>query len=273
VTSLDHYLKEIGEYSPLDPAEEAELARRSRAGDADARDAIVTANLRFVVSIAKKFQNRGVALEDLVNEGNIGLLRALEKFDETRGVKFISYAVWWVRQAVRQAVADQGRIVRLPARRAADVRRISRRSEELRKLLEREPTVSELAADLEIPEAEVQQSLRLAQAHVSIDAPMGSGDMRLRDYLPDQASPEADEKFYETARAGGVDAALATLKEREALILRLYYGLDGEDSLTLEEIGARLGVTRERIRQLKERGLARLRHASRARDLETFLGE
>ena len=228
-------------------------------------------NLRFVVSVAKKYQNQGVPLSDLINEGNLGLIRAGHKFDETKGIKFISYAVWWIRQAILQALAEQSRIVRVPLNRAGALHRIGRRSSALLQELGREPTVEEIAEELEISREEVERTLAISQSHLSLDAPVTPGeDNRLLDYLPDQYSPGPEEEAYEHALKETVEDSLSTLKEREAKILRLYFGLDDQDPMTLEEIGALLGITRERVRQIKEKALLRLRHASRARFLETF---
>ena len=269
--SLDQYLKEISQYPLIDRDEEARLAQGIRAGDAESLDKLVRSNLRFVVSVAKKYQNQGVLLPDLINEGNVGLIRAAHKFDETRGIKFISYTVWWIRQAILQALAEQSRIVRVPLNRAGALHRIGRRSSTLLQELGREPTVDEIAQDLELSQEEVASTLAISQSHLSIDAPLTPGeDNRLLDYLPDQFSPDPENEAYEHALRDTVDHALATLKEREAKVLRLYFGLDDQEPMTLEEIGSLLGITRERVRQIKEKALARLRHASRSRFLETF---
>jgi RNA polymerase primary sigma factor len=272
-SSLDQYLKEISAYPLLTREDEVDLATRIRTGDEEALDKLVRSNLRFVVSVAKKYQNQGVALGDLINEGNLGLIRAAHKFDETKGIKFISYAVWWIRQAILQALAEQSRIVRVPLNRAGALHRIGRRSSTLLQELGREPTVEELADELDLSEEEVQRTLAISQSHLSLDAPMTPGeDNRLLDYLPDQFSAGPDDETYERALASTVEEALGTLKEREARVLRLYFGLeDARDPMTLEEIGALLGITRERVRQIKEKALVRLRHASRARYLETFM--
>jgi RNA polymerase primary sigma factor len=270
-SSLDQYLKEISAYPLLKREEEVELAKRIRDGDEEALDKLVRSNLRFVVSVAKKYQNQGVALSDLINEGNLGLIRAAHKFDETKGIKFISYAVWWIRQAILQALAEQSRIVRVPLNRAGALHRIGKRSAALLQELGREPTVEELADELDLSEDEVRRTLSLSQTHLSLDAPLTPGeDNRLLDYLPDQFAPGPDDETYDRALMDTVEEALGTLKEREAKILRLYYGLDSQEPMTLEEIGSILGITRERVRQIKEKALLRLRHASRARFLETF---
>jgi RNA polymerase primary sigma factor len=271
-SSLDQYLKEISAYKLLTREEEVDLAQRIRTGEAEALDKLVRSNLRFVVSVAKKYQNQGVALSDLINEGNLGLIRAAHKFDETKGIKFISYAVWWIRQAILQALAEQSRIVRVPLNRAGALHRIGKRSAMLLQELGREPTVEELADELDISEDEVRRTLSLSQTHLSLDAPLTPGeDNRLLDYLPDQFAAGPDDETYDRALLDTVEEALGTLKEREAKILRLYFGLDSHEPMTLEEIGSMLGITRERVRQIKEKALLRLRHASRARFLETFM--
>jgi RNA polymerase primary sigma factor len=270
--SLDQYLQEISVYPLIDREEEARLARLIRKGDEEALNKLVRSNLRFVVSVAKKYQNQGVPLSDLINEGNLGLIRAAHKFDETKGIKFISYAVWWIRQAILQALAEQSRIVRVPLNRAGALHRIGRRSSSLLQELGREPTVEEIADGLDITKEEVERTLAISQSHLSLDAPITPGeDNRLLDYLPDQFSPGPESEVYENALTETIDEALASLKDREAKILRLYFGLDDQDPMTLEEIGTIMGITRERVRQIKEKALVRLRHASRARFLETFM--
>jgi RNA polymerase primary sigma factor len=273
-SSLDQYLKEISAYPLLKREQEVELAERIRVGCEDSLEKLVRSNLRFVVSVAKKYQNQGVALGDLINEGNLGLIRAAHKFDETKGIKFISYAVWWIRQAILQALAEQSRIVRVPLNRAGALHRIGKRSSTLLQELGREPTVEEIAEELDLTHEEVQRTLAISQSHLSLDAPLTPGeDNRLLDYLPDQVSSTPDDETYERALSQTIEEALGTLKEREARVLRLYFGLeDGRDPMTLEEIGSLLGITRERVRQIKEKALVRLRHASRARFLETFMG-
>jgi RNA polymerase primary sigma factor len=273
-SSLDQYLKEISAYPLLSREQEIELAGKIKEGCEDSLSKLVRSNLRFVVSVAKKYQNQGVALGDLINEGNLGLIRAAHKFDETKGIKFISYAVWWIRQAILQALAEQSRIVRVPLNRAGALHRIGKRSSTLLQELGREPTVEEIADELDLTHEEVQRTLAISQTHLSLDAPLTPGeDNRLLDYLPDQFSSGPDDETYERALSSTIEEALSTLKEREAKVLRLYFGLeDGRDPMTLEEIGSLLGITRERVRQIKEKALVRLRHASRARFLETFVG-
>lgn len=271
--SLDHYLRDISAYPLISREEEAELARRIRRGDQDALDRLVRSNLRFVVSVAKKYQNQGVSLSDLINEGNLGLIRAARKFDETKGIKFISYAVWWIRQAILQALAEQSRIVRVPLNRAGALHRIGKRASALLQELGREATHAEIADGMDITEEEVARTMSIPQVHLSLDAPISPGeDSRLLDYLPDTVHPTPEDMTFDNARSQAILESLASLKEREARILCLYFGIDGSDPLTLEQIGAQLGITRERVRQIKEKALSRLRHISRSRSLESFLG-
>lgn len=270
--SLDQYLHEISRYPLLEREQEAQLGARIRAGDSAALDTLVRSNLRFVVSVAKRYQNQGVSLADLINEGNIGLIRAARKFDDSKGIKFISYAVWWVRQAVLQALAEQSRIVRVPLGRAGTLHRVGRRSSALAQELGREPTVQEIAEELGVPREEIACTLSMAQAHLSLDAPLTPGeDGQLLDHLSDETASRPDEDLYARALEDCIDDALATLKEREAQVIRLYYGLGHREPLTLEQIGALLGITRERARQIRENGLDRLRHQSRSRNLKTYL--
>jgi RNA polymerase primary sigma factor len=271
--SLDQYLKDISAYPLISRDEEAELARRIRKDDQEALDKLVRSNLRFVVSVAKKYQNQGVSLSDLINEGNLGLIRAAHKFDETKGIKFISYAVWWIRQAILQALAEQSRIVRVPLNRAGTLHRIGKRAAALLQELGREATHAEIAHGMDITEEEVAKTMSISQATLSLDAPMAPGeDNKLLDYLPDTINPTPDEQIFVKALTESIEEALSHLKERESKILRLYFGLDGNEPMTLEEIGALLGITRERVRQIKEKALSRLRHVSRARALESYLG-
>ena len=270
--SLDQYLREISQYPLITRDDEVALAQGIRRGEAEALDKLVRSNLRFVVSVAKKYQNQGVSLSDLINEGNLGLIRAAHKFDETKGIKFISYAVWWIRQAILQALAEQSRIGRVPLNRAGTLHRIGKRSSALLQERGREPTVEEIAEGMDISEEEVAKTLSISQAHLSLDAPLTPGeDNKLLDYLPDTNRPGPDDEIFEHALTESIEGVLGTLKDREARILRLYFGLDGQDPKTLEEIGTELGITRERVRQIKEKALARLRHVSRARALESFL--
>jgi RNA polymerase primary sigma factor len=270
--SLDQYLREISRYPLITRQEEVTLATEIKKGNEDSLDKLVRSNLRFVVSVAKKYQNQGVSLSDLINEGNLGLIRAAHKFDETKGIKFISYAVWWIRQAILQALAEQSRIVRVPLNRAGTLHRIGKRSSALQQELGREPTVEEIADGMDITEEEVAKTLSISQSHLSLDAPLSPGeDNKLLDYLPDTQNSTPDQETFERALSDSIEEVLGTLKEREAKILRLYFGLDGKEPMTLEEIGSMMGITRERVRQIKEKALARLRHVSRARALESFL--
>jgi RNA polymerase primary sigma factor len=271
--SLDQYLRDISIYPLISREDEVRLAQLIRKQDQEALDTLVRSNLRFVVSVAKKYQNQGVSLSDLINEGNLGLIRAAHKFDETKGIKFISYAVWWIRQAILQALAEQSRIVRVPLNRAGTLHRIGKRANALLQELGREATNAEIAEGMEITEEEVAKTMSISQTHLSLDAPMTPGeDNRLLDYIPDTQSATPDEETFEKALTESVHEALAGLKERESKILRLYFGLDGSEPMTLEQIGAVLNITRERVRQIKEKALSRLRHVSRARALESYLG-
>ena len=270
--SLDQYLREISQYPLITREDEVVLAKRIHLGCQLSLDKLVRSNLRFVVSVAKKYQNQGVSLSDLINEGNLGLIRAAHKFDETKGIKFISYAVWWIRQAILQALAEQSRIVRVPLNRAGTLHRIGKRSSSLLQELGREPTVEEIAEGMDISREEVAKTLSISQSHLSLDAPLTPGeDNKLLDYIPDTQNPGPDDETFERALSESIDEVLETLKEREAKILRLYFGLEGKEPMTLEEIGGMMGITRERVRQIKEKALARLRHVSRARALESFL--
>jgi RNA polymerase primary sigma factor len=271
--SLDQYLRDISVYPLITREEEVTLAQRIRQNDQEALDKLVRSNLRFVVSVAKKYQNQGVSLSDLINEGNLGLIRAAHKFDETKGIKFISYAVWWIRQSILQALAEQSRIVRVPLNRAGALHRIGKRASTLLQELGRQPTHGEIAEGLDITEEEVAKTMLISQVHLSLDAPMTPGeDNRLLDYLPDTTNRTPDEQTFEKALTEAIEESLSGLKERESKILRLYFGLDGEDPMTLEDIGTLLGITRERVRQIKEKALLKLRHNSRRRALESFLG-
>ncbi|MEO5589130.1 MAG: RNA polymerase sigma factor RpoD/SigA [Gemmatimonadaceae bacterium] len=271
--SLDQYLRDISVFPLITREEEVTLAQRIRQSDQEALDKLVRSNLRFVVSVAKKYQNQGVSLSDLINEGNLGLIRAAHKFDETKGIKFISYAVWWIRQSILQALAEQSRIVRVPLNRAGALHRIGKRAGALLQELGRQPTHREIAEGLDITEEEVAKTMLISQVHLSLDAPMTPGeDNRLLDYLPDTTNRTPDELTFEKALTEAIEESLSGLKERESKILRLYFGLDGEDPMTLEDIGTLLGITRERVRQIKEKALLKLRHNSRRRALESFLG-
>ncbi|MDX1623669.1 MAG: RNA polymerase sigma factor RpoD/SigA [Gemmatimonadota bacterium] len=268
--SLDLYLQEISRYPLISRKEEAQLARRIREGDQMALEKLVRSNLRFVVSVAKKYQNQGVSLADLINEGNVGLIRAARKFDETKGIKFISYAVWWIRQAILQALAEQSRVFRVPLNRAGTLHRIGRRSSALFQELGREPSAEEIAEGMDISIDEVRKTLSISQTALSLEAPLTPGeDNKLLDYLPDEESSTPDDDAFESSLKRVIERAVDdTLDAREGKILRLYYGLDGSESMTLEEIGTVLGITRERVRQIKEKALTRLRHRASVQALE-----
>jgi RNA polymerase primary sigma factor len=271
--SLDVYLHEINKTALLTREQEQELARSIRTGSQQALDQLVKANLRFVVSIAKQYANQGLSLEDLINEGNLGLIKAAHRFDEKRGYKFISYAVWWIRQAMLQALAEHSRIVRLPLNRAGTLYRIGKMSRKLDQELGRQPTATEIAAKLELSVEEVEDTMKIANTHVSLDDPYSNDkdDNALVDYLTDDDQISPDEGTYTNALTDDMEKALNTLTDREKLILTLYFGLSGEDPLTLEDIGKKLKLTRERIRQIKEKAIQRLRHSTRAKYLKGYI--
>jgi RNA polymerase primary sigma factor len=271
--SLDKYLQEIGKVELLVPQEEIDLARRIKKGDQKALEKLTKANLRFVVSVAKQYQNQGLSLGDLINEGNLGLIKAAKRFDETRGFKFISYAVWWIRQSILQALAEQSRIVRLPLNRVGALNKIGKAFSTLEQEFEREPSASELAEELDMSLFEVSDTLKISGRHLSMDAPFAQGeDNRLLDVIQDNRQPTPDSVLLEESLKNEVKRALATLSEREAQVIKLYFGLDSEHSLTLEEIGEKFNLTRERVRQIKEKAIRRLRHASRSKALRAYLG-
>jgi len=271
--SLDLYLHEINKTKLLTREQEQDLARRIREGDKDALDGLVKANLRFVVSIAKQYANQGLSLEDLINDGNLGLIKAAHRFDEKRGFKFISYAVWWIRQAMLQSLAEHSRIVRLPLNRAGTLYRIGKTSRQLDQELGRTPTAEEIAKRLNIPEQEVKDTQSIANTHVSLDDPYSNDqdDNSLVDYLQDDNAVMPDVQTFEHALSDDMEKALSTLSEREQMILSLYFGLGSDEPLTLEEIGKKLGLTRERIRQIKEKAITRLRHSSRSKYLRGYI--
>lgn len=271
--SLDKYLQEIGKVELLDPEEEIELARRIKKGDQKSLEKLTKANLRFVVSVAKQYQNQGLSLGDLINEGNLGLIKAAKRFDETRGFKFISYAVWWIRQSILQALAEQSRIVRLPLNRVGALNKIGKAFSALEQEFEREPSASELAEELDMSLFEVADTLKISGRHLSMDAPFIQGeDNRLLDVIQDERTPMPDHILVRESLSKEVERALGTLTEREAEVIRLYFGLGREHSLTLEEIGEKFQLTRERVRQIKEKAIRRLRHATRSRQLRAYLG-
>ncbi len=270
--SLDKYLQEIGREELITVEEEVELAQRIRKGDREALEKLTRANLRFVVSVAKQYQNQGLSLPDLINEGNLGLIRAAEKFDETRGFKFISYAVWWIRQSILQALAEQSRIVRLPLNQVGALNKINKALAKFEQEHERTPTPEELAEILDLPKEKVMDTLRVSGRHVSMDAPFAEGeDNSLVDVIENPDSPVADGKLINESLKKEIDRALATLTERERDIVRYFFGI-GCPEKTLEEIGEEFGLTRERVRQIKEKAIRRLRHTSRSKLLKQYLG-
>jgi RNA polymerase primary sigma factor len=271
--SLDKYLQEIGKVDLLTPDEEVELAKRIREGDQLALEKLTKANLRFVVSVAKQYQNQGLSLGDLINEGNLGLIKAAQRFDETRGFKFISYAVWWIRQSILQALAEQSRIVRLPLNRVGSLNKISKTFSDLEQKFEREPSPEELAEVLELSTTEVVDTLKISGRHVSMDAPFVQGEENsLLDVLENDSEEKPDSGLMNDSLRKEVQRALSTLTQREADVVIYYFGLNGEHPMTLEEIGEEFNLTRERVRQIKEKAIRRLRHTSRSKALKPYLG-
>ena len=271
--SLEKYLQEIGKVDLITPEEEVQLAIKIKEGDQKALEKLTKANLRFVVSVAKQYQNQGLSLGDLINEGNLGLIKAAQRFDETRGFKFISYAVWWIRQSILQALAEQSRIVRLPLNRVGSLNKISKTFSELEQKFEREPSPEELAEVLEISTGEVVDTLKISGRHVSMDAPFVQGEENsLLDVLENDSEDKPDTGLINDSLRREVQRALSTLTHREADVVTLYFGLNGEHAMTLEEIGEKFNLTRERVRQIKEKAIRRLRHTSRSKALKTYLG-
>jgi RNA polymerase primary sigma factor len=271
--SLDKYLSEIGRVELITADEEVKLARRIKQGDAQALETLTKANLRFVVSVAKQYQNQGLTLSDLINEGNLGLIKAAQRFDETRGFKFISYAVWWIRQSILQALAEQSRIVRLPLNKIGSINKINKAYSRLEQEFEREPSQEEIAKILNLTADDVRDTLSTNGRHVSMDAPLQQGeDGTLMDVIEDHDQPHPDHTLMNESLRREVERAICTLTEREADVLRYYFGLNGTPQLTLEEIGERMDLTRERVRQIKEKAIKRLKHTSRSRILKTYLG-
>jgi RNA polymerase primary sigma factor len=270
--SLDKYLQEIGKYELISVEEEVELAQRIRKGDRAAIEKLTRANLRFVVSVAKQYQNQGLSLPDLINEGNLGLIKAAEKFDETRGFKFISYAVWWIRQSIMQAINEQSRIVRLPLNQVSSLSKYNKAVSKFEQENERKPSPEELAEILDLPKEKVLDTMRVSGRHVSVDAPFVVGeDNSLLDVLENTDSPVADESLIDESLSREIERAFATLTERERTILKLSFGIGGPE-MSLEEIGERFGLTRERVRQIKEKAIRRLRNTSRSNLLKSYLG-
>jgi RNA polymerase primary sigma factor len=271
--SLDKYLQEIGKVELITAQEEVELAQRIKAGDQRALEKLTKANLRFVVSVAKQYQNQGLTLPDLINEGNLGLIKAAQRFDETRGFKFISYAVWWIRQSILQALAEQSRIVRLPLNKIGSINKINKAYAALEQTHQRPPSAEEIAEVLEMSEDDVKESLRNSGRHVSMDAPLVEGeDSNLYDVLNSSDSPHPDQDLMVDSLRTEIERSLATLTPREGDVIRLYFGLNGQHPLTLEEIGEKFDLTRERVRQIKEKAIRRMKHTSRSKILKTYLG-
>jgi RNA polymerase primary sigma factor len=273
--SLDIYLQEIGRVDLITAEEEVRLAQRIREGDKLALERLTKANLRFVVSVAKQYQNQGMSLPDLINEGNLGLIKAAARFDETRGFKFISYAVWWIRQSILQALAEQARIVRLPLNKIGNINKINRAYSELEQRFERPPSADEMAEFLEISVDDVRNSIKNSGRHVSMDAPLVADDessSSMYDILPNDALPGPEKGLVAESLRSDIERSLSTLTSREGDVVRLYFGLNGKHPLTLEEIGERFELTRERVRQIKEKAIRRLKHTSRSRMLKSYLG-
>jgi RNA polymerase primary sigma factor len=270
--SLDKYLQEIGKEELLSTDEEVELAQRIRKGDQEALEKLTRANLRFVVSVAKQYQNQGLSLPDLINEGNLGLIKAAEKFDETRGFKFISYAVWWIRQSILQALAEQSRIVRLPLNQVGSLNKINKALSKFEQENERQPSNEELSEMIDVPKDKISDTLRVSGRHVSVDAPFVEGeDNSLLDVLPNDDSPMADRGLVNESLNTEIERALSTLTDREREIVKSFFGI-GCQEMTLEEIGERFGLTRERVRQIKEKAIRRLKSPSRSKLLKGYLG-
>ena len=271
--SLDKYLQDIGREGLITAEEEVELARKIHQGDQLALEKLTRANLRFVVSVAKQYQNQGLTLPDLINEGNLGLIKAAQKFDETRGFKFISYAVWWIRQSILQALAEQSRIVRLPLNKIGSINKINKTYASLEQKYEREPSADEIANVLEISANDVRESQRNSGRHISMDAPLVDGeDSNLYDVIMSGESPNPDDSLINDSLRTEIERSLTTLTDREADVIRLYFGLGSKHAMTLEEIGEKFDLTRERVRQIKEKGIRRLKHTSRSKILKTYLG-
>ena len=271
--SLDKYLQEIGHEELISVEEEVELAQRIKKGDHKALEKLTKANLRFVVSVAKQYQNQGLSLPDLINEGNVGLIKAAEKFDETRGFKFISYAVWWIRQSILQAIAEQSRIVRLPLNQVGSVNKINRMLNKFEQEHERRPSIDEIADNVDIPQEKIEEAMKVSNRHVSVDAPFADGeDNSLLDVLPNNDSPMADKKLVLESLREEINRALQTLNERERNIIEAFFGIN-QPEMTLEEIGDKYGLTRERVRQIKEKAIRRLRHNTKNKLLKSYLGQ
>jgi RNA polymerase primary sigma factor len=271
--SLDKYLQEIGHEELITVEEEVELAQRIRKGDRKALEKLTKANLRFVVSVAKQYQNKGLSLPDLINEGNLGLIKAAEKFDETRGFKFISYAVWWIRQSILQAIAEQSRIVRLPLNQVGSVNKINKIANRFEQEHERRPSADEIGDFVDLPEDKIEDALKVSTRHVSMDAPFSdSEENSLLDILPNTDSPDTDFELVMESLRNEINRALLTLNERERHIIEAFFGIN-QPEMTLEEIGEKFGLTRERVRQIKEKAIRRLRHNTKNKLLRSYLGQ
>ncbi len=272
--SLDKYLQDIGREELITAEEEVELARRIRTGDDKALDKLVKANLRFVVSVDKQYQNQGLSLPDLINEGNLGLIKAAQRFDETRGFKFISYAVWWIRQSILQALAEQSRLVRLPLNQVGSLNKIKKATSRLEQEFERPPSVDELAQKLEIPEHKLDKAMKITTRYVSMDAPIADDEeTKFLDVYVSEDTPRTDSNLMRESLNKEIQRSLSTLTEKERDVINLYYGIGMNHGLTLDEIGAKFNLTRERVRQIKEKAIRRLKHTSRSKLLKAYLGE
>lgn len=272
--SLDKYLQEIGRVELITAEEEVELARKIKQGDHRALEKLTKANLRFVVSVSKQYQNQGLSLPDLINEGNLGLIKAAQRFDETRGFKFISYAVWWIRQSILQALAEQARIVRLPLNKIGSINKINKTFSKLEQEFEREPSAEELAVAMDMAPEDIRETIKNNGRHVSMDAPLTTNDEggNMYDVMIEDDSPSPEGELLKESLRREIERALSTLTTREADVVRLYFGLNGQQPLTLEEIGEKFELTRERVRQIKEKAVRRLKHTSRSKLLRTYLG-
>ena len=272
--SLDKYLQDIGREELITADEEVELARRIKAGDQLALEKLTKANLRFVVSVAKQYQNQGLSLPDLINEGNLGLIKAAQRFDETRGFKFISYAVWWIRQSILQALAEQSRLVRLPLNQVGSLNKIKKASSRLEQVYERLPSVDEIAETLEVPEHKIDKAMKITTRYISVDAPLSQDeDLKFLDVFVTDDNPRTDGQLLRESLNREIQRSLSTLTEKERDVINYYYGIGMNHGLTLEEIGAKFNLTRERVRQIKEKAIRRLKHTSRSRLLKAYLGD
>jgi len=272
--SLDKYLQEIGREELITADEEVSLAQKIKAGDQLALEKLTKANLRFVVSVAKQYQNQGLSLPDLINEGNLGLIKAAQRFDETRGFKFISYAVWWIRQSILQALAEQSRIVRLPLNQVGSLNKIKKASSKLEQRFERTPSSDEIAEQLEVPEYKISKAMKISSRHVSMDAPLIIGEeTSMLDVFVSKDGPVTDSILMHESLSTEIERSLATLSKKERDVVNLFYGIGMAHGLTLEEIGIKFGLTRERVRQIKEKAIRRLKHNSRSKLLKAYLGQ